>query len=147
MLPTRHVHFARPNADSVFQKPLLLQELYQGFVGPQIQAKLEDWYNLSDDVLYKPPEADRDRTKPDDLMSDLEKEAHLSIEHCDRACEEEPRCFQYVYYGTTCGFSYSYRFGHRRVPEEGMSYRSVWKLDKIAQDQEANPCPSPQWLL
>lgn len=128
------------------QKPLLLQELYQHLIDPHLDANREDWYNLSDDILYRPPGAEGDRQKSREEMSPLEKDAHMSFEHCGRACEDQSRCFQYVYYTQTCGFSYSYRLGRRRLPESGTTYKSGWNRAKIARDQAAHPCPSPQWL-
>lgn len=130
----------------VLQKPLLLQELYEDFIQPHVHAEREDWYNLSDDIVYRPPGVEGDRQKSREDMTPIEKDAHKSFEHCGRACEEQSRCFQYVYYSQTCGFSYSYRLGTRRLPEDGTSYKSGWNMAKIAQDQAAYPCPSPEWL-
>ncbi|RVX72750.1 hypothetical protein B0A52_04149 [Exophiala mesophila] len=103
-------------------EPLLLQELYQDMVGPKVYAEREDWYNLSDDQLYRPPGVDGDRQKSREDMSALELEAHVSFEHCGRACEEQPRCFQYTYSNRECGFSYSYRLGRKRYPESGKTF-------------------------
>lgn len=115
-------------------------------MAPGLDAERDDWYNLSDDVLYRSPETEGDHPKSPDHMSPREKEAHTSFEHCGRACEESPRCFQFVYHAQTCGFSYSYRLGRRRLPESGEGYKSGWMLAKIAQDQAANPCTTPEWL-
>jgi hypothetical protein len=79
-------------------------------------------------------------------MTPIEKEAHISFEHCGKACEEQERCFQYVYSDKTCGFSYSYRLGYKRLPENGKSFKSGFVLEKIKKYADANPCPEPEWL-
>jgi hypothetical protein len=108
-------------------------------------AEREDWYNLSDDIFYRPPGVDEGRQKSPDDMSALEQSAYKSFEDCGKACEEQQRCFQYVYYDQTCGFSYSYRLGRSRMPESGTNYKSGWAMDKITKD-EATFCSTPEWL-
>ena len=129
------------------QKPLLLKDLYAGMVASEIPAEREDWYNLSDDMMYRAPGVDGDRQKPSEDMSAIETEAYMSFEHCCRACEEQDRCYQFVYSDQSCGFSYSYRLGRKRLPDSsGISYKSGWLLDKIARDQAAHPCFTPEWI-
>ncbi|RFU27329.1 hypothetical protein B7463_g8995, partial [Scytalidium lignicola] len=128
------------------QKPLLINELYSQFIAPRIRPSIDNWYNLSDDVIYTAPENPDPRNKPADQMSDLEKVAHKSFKDCGRACEEQPRCYQWVYFGDKCGFSHSYRFGRKRMPEDGVKYKSGFVLDKIEKDRKEHNCKSPQWL-
>lgn len=113
---------------------------------PSISAEREDWYNLSDDTVYKAPGEEGGRQKAFEDMSQMEKDAHISFDHCGKACEEEPRCFQYAYFDKTCGFSYSYRLGERRPPESGISFKSGWNLEKIEKDKAENTCVSPDWV-
>ena len=128
-------------------KPLLLKELYAGMVAAEVHAERDDWYNLSDDLMYRGPGVNGDRQKPEQEMTPVEKEAYMSFEHCSRACEEQDRCFQFVYSDQTCGFSYSYRLGRKRLPEsDGKTYKSGWALAKMARDQAGSPCNSPEWL-
>lgn len=115
-------------------------------IGPEIYAEREDWYNLSDDLFYRPPGINGDRQKSREDMSALEREAHVSFEHCGRACEEQPRCFQYSYSNHECGFSYSYRLGRKRYPESGTTFMSGWNLARIERDQTEHQFSSPEWL-
>ncbi|RMZ81593.1 hypothetical protein DV737_g2534, partial [Chaetothyriales sp. CBS 132003] len=129
------------------QTPLLFKDLYEGMIAPEVHAERDDWYNLSDDLMYRAPGLGGDRQKAEKDMTPVEKEAHLSFEHCRRACDEQDRCWQFVYYNQTCGFSYSYRLGEKRAPDkDGKPYKSGWALAKIARDQNANACDSALWL-
>ena len=128
-------------------KPLLLKELYAGMVAQEVHAERDDWYNLSDDRMYRAPGVNGDRQKSEDEMSPVEKEAYKSFDHCRAACEEQDRCWQFVYSGQECGFSYSYRLGEKRLRNsDGKAYKAGWALAKIEKDQAANPCNTPEWL-
>ena len=128
-------------------KPLLLKDLYAGMVSASIQAEKEDWYNLSDDLMYRAPGVNGDRQKSEAEMTAVEKEAYKSFEHCRAACEEQARCFQFVYSEQTCGFSFSYRLGAKRLPEEdGKAWKSGWALEKMERDMAAWPCDAVTWL-
>jgi hypothetical protein len=123
-----------------------MAEVYDHFLGPDHPGELDDWYNLADDLMFRAPGVEGDRQLPPDEMTPAQKEAYRSFEQCGQACAEYPRCFQYVYYEQTCGFSFSYRLGERRLPAEGMpKYKSGWDLSKIAQDQRDHSCISPEW--
>lgn len=127
--------------------PLLLKDLYAGMVASEVHAEREDWYNLSDDIFYRAPGVNGDRQKSEQEMTSAEKEAYRSFEHCRKACEEQDRCWQFVYSDQTCGFSYSYRLGRKQPPEsDGKRYKSGWALAKIAKDQANHPCDTPEWL-
>lgn len=115
-------------------------------IGPKVDPKREDWYNLSDDLVYRPPGIQGDRQKSHEDMSALEREAYVSFEHCGRACEEQPRCFQYSYSNRECSFSYSYRLGRKRYPESGTTFMSGWILARIAEYQAENQCLTSEWL-
>jgi hypothetical protein len=110
-------------------------------MGRNLTAERDDWYNLSDDLMYRAPGVDGSRQKAPHEMSSLEKEAYRSFEDCGRACEEHPRCFQFDFQDQTCGFSFSYRLGSRK-----MGYRSGWNLQKIDMYRSENVCHEPQWL-
>lgn len=127
-------------------KPLLLSELYQSMTRPHIAPERDDWHNLSDDIEFKPPGVDGGRLKPIEEQTDLEKKAHKSFEDCRAACHESGRCWQFVFHDRTCGFSYSYRSGAKRKPDNGKSFKSGWDLEKIEKDQKGNRCDEPQWL-
>ncbi|KNG86190.1 hypothetical protein ANOM_005524 [Aspergillus nomiae NRRL 13137] len=104
------------------QDPLLISELYDYFMG-------------------------RQRQKSPSEMTPVEKEAYSSFEQCQKACQEHSKCFQFAYHDQTCGFSFSYRLGYQKDPEDGKgSYKSGWILDKIEKDREDHPCKTPEWL-
>jgi len=130
------------------QAPLLYQELFKSMIRADIAATRDDWDNLSDHSFVRPPGEHGDRQKPLDGLSRIQQEAHLSFEKCGRACEEDPRCFQYMYSNRTCGFSWFFRLGESRRPEEGISFQSGWDLDKIAKYQAEYACSvaSTRWI-
>lgn len=107
--------------DKISQEPLLLKELYHQLTRPNMASERDDWYNLSDDIEFKPPGVSGDRLKPIEEQSDLEKAAHKSFEDCRTACHDSRRCYQFVFHDRTCGFSYSYRLGQRREKDGGKS--------------------------
>ncbi|KAI9931151.1 hypothetical protein MW887_010808 [Aspergillus wentii] len=76
------------------KKPLLMAEIYEHFMGRNLPAELDDWYNLSDDLMFRAPGVEGSRQKSAEDMTDVEKEAHQSFEKCGMACEEHPKCFQ-----------------------------------------------------
>ena len=127
-------------------EPLLLKDLYLGMVAPEVHAERDDWFNLSDDLFYRAPGVSGDRQKSEQEMTPVEKQAHMSFEHCSRACEEQDRCSQFAYSEQSCGFSYSYRLGGKYPPDpDGKRYKSGWALAKIARDQASYPCDTPAW--
>ena len=79
-------------------------------------------------------------------MSALEKDAYKSFEDCGKACVEQDRCFQYTFRDGVCGFSYSYRLGYRRKPEDGKNFKSGFAVEKIKKYVEANTCEEVEWL-
>ncbi|KAI0134219.1 hypothetical protein BJ170DRAFT_190808 [Xylariales sp. AK1849] len=77
---------------------LMMKDLYNALVSPKMQVQRQDWDNLSDDVCYINPdpaaqgqaeEDVRGRQKEAEEMTEVEKEAWKSPEHCSRVCEEE----------------------------------------------------------
>jgi hypothetical protein len=96
--------------------------------------------------MYRAPGIEGEHQKPAEEMSTVEEEAYSSFENCGRACEEDGRCFQYTYSNQTCSFSWFFRLGHRRVPEDGIRFESGWDLAKIARYEEENTCSSTTWL-
>ncbi|KAE8145405.1 hypothetical protein BDV25DRAFT_71374 [Aspergillus avenaceus] len=127
--------------------PLLISELYEPFMGHGLPSERDDWHNLSDDLMFRAPGVDGARQKPQEEMTAAEKEAHLSFEQCGKACDEHPKCFQYMYHGQTCGFSYSYRLGSQKLPDEVEGpYKSGWLSKKIEKDRKDHACREPEWL-
>jgi hypothetical protein len=120
--------------------------MYHHLTGPNLASEREDWYNLSDDIDFKPPGAEGGRLKPAEELTELEKKAYLSFEDCRNACDEHERCYQFVFHDRTCGFSHSYRLGERRDKVDGKHYKSGWKLARIVKDQREHSCTEPGWL-
>lgn len=79
-------------------------------------------------------------------MSELEKNAYKSFEDCGKACEEQDRCWQYVFHDGTCGFSFSFRLGYKKEKENGKSFKSGFAVEKIKKYSETNTCQSVEWL-
>ena len=131
------------------QEPLLISEVYHYFMGRDLPAERDDWYNLSDDLMFRAPGIQGSRQMSPDEMTSAEKEAYMSFEHCGRACEQHARCFQYAYdkIEQTCGFSFSYRLGGRKLSaKDEHQYRSGWLREKIERDYREIACTDPQWV-
>ncbi|OGM40096.1 hypothetical protein ABOM_011395 [Aspergillus bombycis] len=47
------------------QDPLLISELYDYFMGRALPSERDNWYNLSDDLMFRAPASKgRDRSRP-----------------------------------------------------------------------------------
>ncbi|KAB8239588.1 uncharacterized protein BDW43DRAFT_258559 [Aspergillus alliaceus] len=127
--------------------PLLIGELYDYFMGRALPSERNDWYNLSDDLMFRAPGVEGTRQKSPLELTPVEELAYSSFELCRKACKEHPKCFQYSYHDQTCGFSFSYRLGYRKDPEgDDGPYKSGWLLDRIEKDREDHTCRAPEWL-
>lgn len=104
-------------------------------------SEKEDWDNISDDVFYRAPGVEGNRQKKTEEMSQLEKEAYLSFENCAKACDEQAKCYQFLYVDQVCSFAFSFRFGKR-----SSSHKSGWPMERIARFQKSKACKKPQWL-
>ena len=122
-----------------------MEELYHNLVQPSIVSERDDWYNLSDDQQYRAPGEDGERQKPFEEQSELEKMAFNSFEDCRAACQENAGCFQYTFHDNTCGFSFSWRLGHKNKPDDQGSYKSGWITERIEKEQAEYPCTEPKW--
>lgn len=159
--PLMSFHHVTPiDVDAVWQyeqqrqdlsKPILFADLYQHFMGarlPEDSDDLEDWFNHSEDAHIRAPGEAEDRPIPSEEVTPAQEQAYQSPEQCATACAEFSRCMQYTYEFSEqkCSFSWSYRFGERRLPSsDGKRYTSGWMKSKIESDIEANPCDSPEW--
>lgn len=118
--------------------PLRIKDIYHEFLAPKLTGRREDWDNLSDDVTYLDPlaihpEWKLGRAKNQNDMNEVEKLAHMSLEHCARACESLDDCFQYKYEDRECKTSWSFKMGHPVKRESEPSQRSLsgWDINKI----------------
>lgn len=133
--------------------PLRIKDIYHEFLAPKLTDLREDWDNLSDDVTYLNrdgfvPEWRLSRSKNIDDMNEAEKLAHLSMEHCARACESLHDCFQYKYQYGECKTSWSFKLGHPVKLETEASHRpmSGWDIKKINKwIKEQGECGQVEW--
>ena len=122
-----------PNAKP---EPILMKDIYDAFFAPRLLPRREDWDNWADERFFLDPAADKDafddktkkRAVKEEDKKGVEKEAHISFEHCRRACEAEKKCFQYRFKDGACGQGFSMRLG-RPAPGSGMM--SGWNMEKI----------------
>ncbi|KAH6656890.1 hypothetical protein BKA67DRAFT_655195 [Truncatella angustata] len=132
---------------------LLLKDIYEEFSRPRLEAKREDWDNLSEDVYYLNAKANKyetwqlDRAKQGDL-SDTEEDAHMSFEHCAKMCDEVEECFQFRFQDGICSYQKGFLLGHpkKKDPKEDERWISGWPVEKIkAWVQEHRHCDKPLW--
>ncbi|RMZ88337.1 hypothetical protein DV736_g4441, partial [Chaetothyriales sp. CBS 134916] len=128
------------------KQPLVLKEIYENIIEPEITEEKDDWYNLSDDQFLLAPGMEADRQKPVEEMTEADKAAHKSFEDCRQACSEDIRCFQFAYTEDSCGFSFSYRLGGPREEEDGKRWKSGWDIETIHAYQEWNGCLDVEWM-
>lgn len=134
-------------------RTLLLKDVYHKFVAPKLWWDREDWDNLSDDVYYLGPNTTRfedwqvERAKKEDL-SDAEKEAHMSFDHCKRMCDDVDECMQYRFHDGICTYSRSFMMGKpvNKEDDEAKRWKSGWPLSKIhSWIEEKGECVQPEW--
>ena len=127
-------HYASaPGAD---RGPILMKDIFDAYFLPRLQPRREDWDNYADERFFLDFNAEgaeyddhtlKRAVKEDDKQG-VEKEAHVSFEHCRRACEATKKCFQFRFKDGVCGFGFSMRLG-KPVPGDGMM--AGWNMDKI----------------
>ncbi|KAH8695025.1 hypothetical protein BGW36DRAFT_195765 [Talaromyces proteolyticus] len=132
-------------------RPILFSDVYNHFMAPQLphdSEDREDWYNFSEDAVFKPPGEKPGRPIPESEMTPVQEQAYQSYEQCAAGCAEYHRCMQYSYEFLTqqCSYSFSYRLGERRPPtSDGTRYKSGWLMTKINRDIQENKCSSLEW--
>ncbi|KPM46289.1 hypothetical protein AK830_g373 [Neonectria ditissima] len=77
---------------------LQIKDMYESFFAPTLIPQRDDWDNLSDDVCFIAPDEvsqaeasdhQKGRQKSEDDKNPVERQAHLSQEHCSRVCVSE----------------------------------------------------------
>ncbi|CAG9979314.1 unnamed protein product [Clonostachys byssicola] len=122
------------------------------FIEHLLQDKREGWDNLSEDVFYLDEKAREysnwqlQRTKKGGLSS-IEREAHLGFNQCERACHNDPECFQFRLNQGICAMSKSIKHGRPRKPEtKDDEWLSGWDVPKINRwVQENSNCGKITW--
>ncbi|KAF2681189.1 glycosyltransferase family 31 protein [Lentithecium fluviatile CBS 122367] len=109
-------------------RALMFEELFT-LIEPRLQAKADDWTNMSDDVIH---------TKGMPIKS---------FDNCERACLKDSKCLQYEHTGSGCRISHSIRLGDQRLPHEVEKYLSGWMLGRIKDFKKANsPCQGAHFV-
>lgn len=124
------------SAPSGERGPILLKDIFDAYFRPRLQARRDEWDNSSDEAFlldFSRAGADYDdrtlnRAVKEEDKQGVQKEAHLSFEHCRRACEEAKKCFQFRFKDGVCGFGFSMRLGK---PVPGDEMKSGWNVEKI----------------
>ncbi|KAK9414523.1 hypothetical protein SUNI508_11096 [Seiridium unicorne] len=134
-------------------RTLLLKDIYKHFVEPKLEARRDDWDNLSEDMYFLDPNAKEyeswqlGRTKMGGI-SDAEKNAHKSFDDCAKMCNEVDECFQFRFQDGICSYQRGFLLGKPRRSEDDESKRwmSGWAVDKIkAWVDEHKDCERPLW--
>ncbi|CAL3965495.1 unnamed protein product [Diplocarpon coronariae] len=96
-----------------------------------------------------PAKARHSKREEHNILTDVERTAHLSYENCARACEASEECFQYVFaeQEQECKLGHSFRLGRYKAPAKGdrVVSRSGWKLKRIRSWTKNNPCEWAEW--
>ncbi|KAK3935209.1 hypothetical protein QBC46DRAFT_423419 [Diplogelasinospora grovesii] len=123
--------------------PLLLRDIYDEYLAPNLQERLEDWDNLSDNRFYLDTEDENrewekwqlDKMKNTKEYNEFEKKAHLSFEDCGKACKSlsDKECFQWKYHDGICSISDSFHLGKpvKKAHREKDRKKSGWDVEKI----------------
>lgn len=110
----------------------------------QIVPYREDWDNGSADKILEPPKEEADTP----MKSSLWKwdEPYKSFNACKKACKEDPACFMWNHHGETCALGRPWKLGEKRLPKDGVIWRSGWNMERINKWIEDNgPCKEPLW--
>jgi hypothetical protein len=116
--------------------------LFLTIIEPIIMSSCDDWDNKSIDNIYT-------KSKDDDDLGEFEMSNKLyeSYDRCSEGCKEDAACLQFSFTEGKCGFGASVKLGERRESKDGVSMRSGWHLDKIANFKAKNsPCKGPDWV-
>lgn len=134
-------------------RTLLLKDIYKEFLEPRLEAKREDWDNMSADRYYLDPSAKEyenwqlKRMASHDLSA-VEKNAHKSFDDCSNMCDEVEECFQFRFQNGICSYQRGFLLGEpkKRESDENQRWMSGWPIDKIrAWVEEHNSCSEPLW--
>jgi len=93
-------------------KPLTFEVLFR-YIEPSLQDVIEDWTNMSEDVVYRGTHAGK------------------SFNTCSAACMEDHECVQFEHVDNECRLSHDIRLGHRQSPHGGKRWTSGWMMDRI----------------
>lgn len=122
-----------------FKSPTLIKDVFYDLVRPKLRDHMDNWDNLSNDDYYFDEASrkfDKDemaKHKTGDDLSEAERYAHASYEHCRAACESMPACVQYTFGKGICSTSTAVRFGKPAVVgnDEYWNQKSGFMVQRI----------------
>ncbi|KAH8646835.1 hypothetical protein BX600DRAFT_476978 [Xylariales sp. PMI_506] len=121
------------------RQPIVFRDLFNELVLPRLLLqKREDWDNVGADVVYLNPDpAKYDKSlinqRKSENLSELEKVAHQSFEHCLRMCEGTSGCLQIKFQNGVCYSSNRVSLGRpvKKTTAEKDKVVSGWAISKI----------------
>ncbi|KAL2017421.1 hypothetical protein VTK56DRAFT_2223 [Thermocarpiscus australiensis] len=154
-------HFERKRrlaqAEAGTSRPLLLKDIFEEYLAPNLISTREDWDNNADNRFYLDTEGDREwedwqlnRMKNKDEYNEFENKAHRSFEDCGAACKSvgPDECFMYRYRNGECSFSNAFQLGKpvKKESDDRKRTMSGWDVEKInAWIQEYGACDRAYW--
>ncbi|KAF2839249.1 glycosyltransferase family 31 protein [Patellaria atrata CBS 101060] len=131
------------------ERPILFRDVYEHFVAPHLRPARDDWDSRAESQIfasstYEAMRFDEQPTNP------LQEVAWRSFEDCQRLCEAQESCLQFVYKPEFCGLGDVVKLGKRVEKKEGEAkVRSVWYLDRIERWMKGMPdCENESpWVL
>ena len=124
--------------------PYVMKDVFNHFVQPHLTEELEDWNNLSQDIVYEKTSADEDESWRS--TSDDHQKAIHDPEACQFACKENDQCLQWSYQPSPgkCSLGKVIRFG-KRVDSDEFGFKSGWMLDRIDAFKSKMEPVQPNW--
>ena len=129
-------------------------EIFEYFVYPHLAPNRTDWDNLSTDIHYSPPpdnEPDKSyQGRHWNDLSDTERGSIESPENCEKACDANNDCFQWLHHDRDCFLHRSISLGGSHK-QQGSStgWTAGWQIEKIDSFRaEMKDCPNgPEWKV
>lgn len=145
--PAKSVTVVLDGDDESDDETQSLDETEMEDINKAIAAQLA---KLKLEIESKRKHVERQEDEPVDRTTEYtetQQHAHESFENCGKACEENPDCFQWVFYEKTCKLGASFRLGKYVAPKEDgeVVWKSGWNMERIRQWTDTNACQEPAW--
>ena len=145
--PFPHLYLHPP-----LQRPLLFMDIFNHFVKPTLLPHRDDWNNLSNDIIYTPPPSDQPDKKYAGQkwtdLSDPQRSSADSPDNCEKVCDADKDCFQWMHTDRECRIGRSIKMGGSKGMEQGRKFVSGWKFEKIeAFEKEMGNCSKVDWTM
>ncbi|KAI0466838.1 hypothetical protein F4859DRAFT_286060 [Xylaria cf. heliscus] len=136
------------------------RDIFRSIIHPQLRSERGAWDNLPTGVEYSDEAFEKLSDENRHALSEKEREAQVSFEHCRDVCESKPSCIQFSHAPGKCIISNELRMGHAaesqcleyshvagkcvRTEEDGArdvfskenSVRSGWVMARVLQSLE-----------